>query len=127
MRDAEEINEERRHIFYYNQIINAERNKKKKDSKKRKSKSFGSQKIDFKDYIYVPDEWESVAYMLYVVLVPYIAGAIFLFFFIAKGNFANFKLLDTSAFFIVWLIGYEIVAAILLIWILSLYLRYEET
>lgn len=126
MKDSKEINEERRNIFYYNQIINAERNKKKLDKKKPKAASFGSQKIDFKDYIYVPEDWESIAYMLYFVCVPYITGALFLFFFIAKVSFANFKLLDMSAFFIVWLIGYEIVAAILLIWILSLYLRYEE-
>ena len=126
MKDANEVNEETRNIFYYNQIINAERNKKKRDSKKPKAKGFTSQKIDLKDYLFVPDDWEFVAYSLYFTFVPYITGAVFLFFFIAGGNFSNFKLLDTSAFLIVWLIGYEIVAVFLLLWILSLYLRYEE-
>lgn len=125
MMDVEEINEERRRIFYYNQIINAEQNKKNR-KKPHKATSFTSQKIYFKDYVYAPEDWEAIAYTLYFIFVPYITGALFLFFFIAGGNFSHFKLLDTSAFFIVWAIGYEIVAVVLLIWILSLYLRYEE-
>ena len=118
----------KRDMLYYNQLIREERTKSAKREKKRKKQkvSFGAQKVDFRDYIYVPQEWEGVAYAIYFVLVPYISGAIFLFLVIARGSFHNFKLLDINAFPIVWLIGYEIVAVVLLVWILIMYLKYDD-
>lgn len=120
--------EEKRHMMYYNQLLQQERREKIKHSHKPKKKkvSFGAQKVDFKDYVFVPDGYEFIAYSLYVLCVPYIAGAIFLFFFVAGGDYENFMLLRLNAFLIVWLIGYEIVAVFLLSWIFILYLQYED-
>jgi len=124
----EELNK-KRNMLYYNQLIMNERRmesahaKRSKSAKKRES--FGSQKIDFKDYLFLPDEWEGVAYTLYIVGVPYLVGAVFLFLFIAGGSWENFQLLNLNAFPVVWLIGYEIVAICLLIWIMILYLTYD--
>ncbi|MFT7859830.1 MAG: hypothetical protein ABXS93_02720 [Sulfurimonas sp.] len=67
-----------------------------------------------------------VAYIFYFVAVPYIAGAVFLFLFIAGGDFDNFMLLNLNSFLIVWMIGYEIVAAFLLFWIFIMFLQYEQ-
>lgn len=92
----------------------------------KRSKSFGSQVVDIKEYLHVPNGYEYIAYTLYFVLIPYIAGSIFLFFAVARSNFNNFKLLNDAAYFIVWLIGYEIVATLMLLYILSLFLRYDE-
>jgi len=118
----------KRDMLHYNQLVREVRTSSAKRAKKRKKKkvSFGAQKVDFRDYIYVPEEWEGLAYAIYFVLVPYVSGAIFLFLVIARGNFHNFKLLDVNAFPIVWLIGYEIVAVCLLVWILVLYLKYDD-
>ena len=127
----ESIEEElrkKRDMLYYNQIVREERKKSAKKGKKKPKKkvSFGAQKVDFGDFIYVPEEWAGLAYVIYAVGIPYVAGAIFLFLVIARGSYENFKLLDINAFPIVWLIGYEIVAVIMLVWILVLYLKYDD-
>jgi len=122
----EENLKKRRDILYYNQLVKAERKKSNKKKQKKQKVSFGAQKVDFRDFIYVPEEWAGLAYAIYTVLIPYVAGAIFLFLVIARGSYENFKLLDINAFPIVWLIGYEIVAVVMLIWILVLYLKYDE-
>jgi len=119
----------KRDMLYYNQLVRDERKKgaKKKQKRQKKQKvSFGAQKVDFRDFIYVPEEWAGLAYAVYTVVIPYIAGAIFLFLVIARGSYENFKLLDINAFPIVWLIGYEIVAVVMLVWILVLFLKYDD-
>jgi len=126
----DELNK-KRNMLYYNQIVLNERKAKaarrghSKQAKK-KNQSFGSQKVDFKDFLFIPENWEGAFYAFYGVGVPYIFGAVFLFFFVAGGNYENFKLLNMNAFLIIWLIGYEIVAVFSLIWILMLYLQYDS-
>lgn len=116
---------ENKNMLFYNQMI--ERDRKAQKSKKRKSKehtnSFGSQKINLKDYLYVPEGIEYLAYAFYVIVVPYIVGAIFLFFTVAGGDFNNFELISLGSFFIVWAIGYEISASLTLIYIVFLYIK----
>jgi hypothetical protein len=120
--------EQKRHMMYYNQLLQSDRRSELKGKKKRAKKkvSFGAQKVDFKDYVFVPENYESIAYLLYFICVPYASGAIFLFLFIAGGDYDNFMLLDLNSFLVVWLIGYEIVAAFLLFWIFIMFLQYEK-
>jgi hypothetical protein len=116
----------KRNMLYYNQLVMNERKAKAGQKKKySKSSSFASQEVHFKDFLYIPENWEAAFYTFYIVGVPYIAGAIFLFLFVAGGSYENFKLLNMNAFLIIWLIGYEIVAVFSLMWILVLYLQYE--
>ncbi|QOP46705.1 hypothetical protein FM071_03400 [Sulfurimonas paralvinellae] len=119
---------EKRNMLYYNQLVMNERKAKshKTDKHKKKKQSFASQEVNFRDFLYIPEEWAAAFYVLYGVGVPYLTGAIFLFFFVAHGSYENFKLLNTNAFLIIWLIGYEIVAIVSLIWILILYLQYDS-
>ncbi len=119
-----EFDREEHNMVYYNQILRSD--KKKKIKKKKKAQSFAKQEVNFKDYLYIPDGWEPVLYAVYFVLIPYVIGAIFLFLTIAGADFANFKLLNMAAFFIVWIIGYEIVATVLLIAILIMFLKYDD-
>ncbi len=119
----------KRNMLYYNQLVMNERKAKGSKGHKRAKKrgqSFGSQEVSFRDFLYIPEEWAAAFYVLYGVGVPYITGAIFLFFFVAGGSYENFKLLNTNAFLVIWLIGYEIVAIFSLIWILILYLQYDS-
>lgn len=124
----DELNQ-KRNMLYYNQLIMNERRAKSMHDKHakvaKKRASFGSQKVDFKDYLFVPEQWEFVAYTFYLVGIPYITGALFLFLFVANASWESFKLLNLNAFPIVWLIGYEIVSICLLIWIMILYLTYD--
>lgn len=118
-----------RNMLYYNQLVKNDRNAhttRKVREEKVKKTSFTSQKVQLSDFAPVPEGWENFVYAFYAVAVPYLLGAIFLFFAVAGGRYDNFMLLNTSAFPIVWLIGYEITSVILLCWILILYLQYEE-
>lgn len=119
-----EFENEQHNMIYYNQILRAD--KKKNSVKKRKAKGFAKQEVNFKDYLYVPEGMEFIVYTVYFIAIPYIIGAVFLFFTVAGADFANFKLLDMAAFFIVWAIGYEIVATLMLIGILVMFLKYDE-
>ncbi len=46
----------------------------------KKKKSFSSQKVELKDFAPVPEGWEYFVYAFYTVAIPYILGAVFLFF-----------------------------------------------
>ncbi len=119
----------KRNMLYYNQLVMNERKAKSGKGHKRakkKHQSFGSQEVNFRDFLYIPENWAGAFYVLYGVGIPYLAGAIFLFFFVAGASYENFKLLNMNAFLIIWLIGYEIVAVFSLIWILILYLQYDS-
>lgn len=122
-------NNSRNSMMYYNQLLRNERNEKNKKNKKniktQERVSFASQKIDLSKFSFAPDGYESVAYTIYFVTVPYLFGAIFLFFYVAHGNFDNFKLLDKSAFLIVWAIGYEVVASMILLYLFFSFITYD--
>ncbi len=117
-------NNSRNNLMYYNQLIRDKKNKK--NPKIKKSTSFSSQTIDLSKYSLAPEGYEGIIYTLYFLIVPYFFGAVFLFFVVAHGDFSNFMLLDTSAFLIVWAIGYEIVASILLLIIFFSFLQYDD-
>ena len=124
----DKLNEKRNMLFYNQQIMNEKRAKSRHDTRMKTAKKragFGAQKVNFKDYLFIPEQWEFVAYTLYFVGIPYIVGAFFLFLFVAGGSWDNFQLLNLNAFVIVWLIGSGIVAICLLIWIMFLYLTYD--
>ena len=118
-----EFENDQHNMVYYNQILRAD--KKKKHTKKKKSISFTKKEVNFNDHLYVPEGLEPIVYTMYFVLLPYLVGSIFLFFTIAGADFSNFKLLNISAFFIVWAIGYEIVATLILISILVMFLKHD--
>ena len=111
-------------MSYYNNILR--KDKKKKNVHKKKSASFAKKEVDFSDYLYVPEGLEPLVYTIYFVAIPYIVGLAFLFFAIAGSDWQNFKLVEISAFFIVWIIGYEIVASIILVSIFIAFLRYDN-
>lgn len=118
-----------RNMLYYNQMVKNDRKahtQRPRAADTKKKKSFASKKVEIRDFAPVPEGWEFFVYVFYAVAVPYILGAIFLFFVVAGGKYENFMLLDLNAFPIVWLIGYEIASVILLCWILILYLQYED-
>ena len=97
--------------------------KTQKKETKQKKVPFASREVDFSSFLLVPKDYEVLSYFLYLLLIPYSVGNLFLFFYIGGGEMSNYSLLDKSAFLIVWAIGYEIVAILSLIWITILYLK----
>ncbi|MEA3331411.1 MAG: hypothetical protein U9Q29_06930 [Campylobacterota bacterium] len=119
-------NNRRNNTMYYNQMVRDSRvpQGKQKQAHRVKAKSFGSQHVNFSNIMFAPDGWESIFYTVYFFTLPYIVGIIFLFLFIAGATFENFMLLEMSSFFIVWAIGYEVIAALSLTYIAYLYITY---
>ena len=118
--------DERRSSFYYDSGVD-DRNKymqRMKKAKKVKHEDFGSQNVDVKDYILSPEGWEGIMFFIYFLSIPYLVGALFIFLFIAHGSFSNLFVLDMTAFFIIWAIGYEVIASLLLVVIIISYIKY---
>ncbi|QOY51151.1 hypothetical protein [Candidatus Sulfurimonas baltica] len=127
MDSKEDMEVHHNNLLYYNQMLdNNHTIKENVVVQKKGSSSFSSQKVDFSSYMASPEGYEMVVYPLYFLFIPYVVGALFIFLFIASGNFSVFQQLDMSAFLIVWMIGYEIVATALLVGILVNFLKYDD-
>ncbi len=124
-----DLDNHRNNQMYYNQLVreNSKKQSRREHQEIQTKPSFTSQHVDFSDHVFVVEGYEGVFYTLYFLSVPYITGAVFLFFFVAGGSYDNFMLLEMNAFLIVWLIGYEIVATLILIAIFISFLKYDRT
>jgi len=91
---------------------------------RKRQDSFGSQNVDINDYILSPAGLEGLVLSLYFILIPYMIGALFLFVFIAQVRFEKFLQLDLASLFVIWAIGYEVLALIILIIIFISYLNF---
>ncbi len=70
--------------------------------------------------LFFPDGFEHIFLAIYFMTLPYIAGLLFLFFYIADGDYNIFlSLNDTNSYILTWAIGYEILAAISLLMIMK--------
>lgn len=113
----------RKNLYYINTEDVTDYKVRMRTMRKQKQ-SFGSQNIDVKDYIISPAGWEGLMMSIYFLVIPYATGALFLFLYIAKVQFDKFLLLDMSSLFIVWMIGYEVIAVFLLFMIFLSYLKF---
>jgi len=124
MNDDRDLNNYQHNSVYYNQMLRT--SERKKRNVRIVEKSFGSKKVDFSKYLIVPSGYEGIVYTLYFLLIPYAVGISFLYFYVAKGAYSNFALLDLSSFLIVWAIGYEITGAIILFFIFISFLKHLQ-
>ena len=87
----------------------------------KKSNSFAKQEVDLTETpLFFPEGFEKVFLSIYFVVLPYIAGLLFLFFYIAEGEIKQFlSMNDDSSFILTWAIGYEILAVLLVLYIIK--------
>jgi len=86
--------------------------KKSKEKNRTKPKSYGQKEVDFSEILPMPAGYEKIFILLYLITIPYAVGLLFLFVFVAGGDFTSFISLDIAMFVAVWAIGYEVVAGI---------------
>jgi len=86
---------------------------------KEKPKSFLSQKIYLSDFINLPEGTLNILMFIAFVVIPYIAGIAFIFFLIANANFDTFDDININDYLIYWTIGYEVLAAILMLLVIK--------
>ncbi len=95
---------------------------KKKKRTVRNSTSYTQQEVDFQKtpFLFFPPGKEMLFLGIYFVTLPYITGLIFLFFFVSDGKASVFGSIGKDAsFFLVWTIGYEILAVFILLMIVK--------
>ncbi len=121
-----DLDNHRNSVMYYNQLLRDNKIKSETKRNSHESTSFAQKKVDFSDYLPVIDGYEGIFYTLYFISIPYLIGATFLFFAVAGGKLEHFMLLEFSAFLVVWMIGYEVVAALILIAILISFFKHDD-
>ena len=87
----------------------------KRNNKRRTENSFAKKEIDVKAFIIAPEGYETFMFGIYFLTVPYLSGLTFLYLFVAQGSFSHFLNFKISSFFVIWMIGYEVVAVISLV------------
>lgn len=121
-----DLDNRRNNAMYYNQLLRENQTKSKTQRSSYETTSFAQKKVDFSDYLPVIVGYEGIFYTFYFIAIPYLMGAVFLFFVVAGGKFEHFMLLDFNAFLVVWMIGYEVVAALMLIAILISFFKHDS-
>ena len=89
--------------------------------------SFGKQEIKYEDTpLFFPHGLEKIFLLIYVVSLPYITGLLFLFIYVAKSDYEAFLLLvQESSFIVTWAIGYEILAVVVLLYIIKMAITFS--
>ncbi|SFV90195.1 hypothetical protein MNB_SV-4-278 [hydrothermal vent metagenome] len=102
--------------------------KSEKKKIKRKNTSFTQQEVDLQKtpFLLFPPGKEMLFLGIYFVTIPYIVGLVFIFFYVSNGNATAFGSLNTdSNFFLIWALGYEIVAVFVLLMIVKSAIRFS--
>lgn len=95
---------------------------------KNKSSKFSQREVDLSETpLFFPEGYEKLFIAIYFVSLPYIAGLMFQFFYIAEGKKELFLSLNEQASFILtWAIGYEIIASIILLYIVKMAISFAN-
>ena len=102
-----------------NQTIQIHRTQTKKF---KSPKKFTQKEVDLAETpLFFPEGFEKIFLAIYFVTLPYIAGLLFLFFYVAEGSVDLFlSLSEEQSLFLTWAIGYEIIAALIILWIVKM-------
>jgi len=112
-------------LYFQQNSFDMEEYKERMQSMRKKKKvTFNSQEVDVNKFIISPEGMEGLVLSIYILLIPYIVGTGTLFLFVAGSDIDKFLIMDLTTFFIVWAIGYEVVAVFLLSAIFYSYLKY---
>lgn len=92
--------------------------------RRQRAEDFLNQSFDYRDYVISPEGYEGAALVFYISTVPYVAGLLFIYLFIARAQAEYFIGLDLASFFVIWAMGYEVCAAAALSAIFIGWLKY---
>lgn len=89
---------------------------------------FSQQEVDLTQApLFFPKGFEKVFIAIYFVTLPYLAGSIFQFFYIADAQIELFlSLNEKSLFILTWAIGYEILASLMLLYIIKMSISFAK-
>ena len=92
---------------------------KQKTNKILSTKEFLEKDIDVKNISFVPSG--DFGIFMSILFVPYVTGFIFMFFYLFDENFdSSLYMLEKHSFFLLWAIGYELIAFIFVLWTIKM-------
>ncbi len=80
-----------------------------------KRDSFLTKKVSITDYINISEDMAFIIFTIAFLVVPYGVGVLFVFFIFAQNSIDIFRRIDIDEYYILWSIGYEIIALFLLL------------
>ena len=80
--------------------------------------------MSVKDFSFVPEGYEGIVMAIYIAIIPYLAGLAFLFLFVARADFEHFLVFNIASYMIIWAIGYEVCAVLILFIIFLMWLKH---
>lgn len=83
--------------------------------RKVEEEDFLNQEVDYRNFVFAPEGYEMPMLVLYILTLPYLMGLSFLFLFIARASYEYFLEFNLSSYFVIWAIGYEVTAVLLMI------------
>ena len=94
--------------------IRLEKQRKRKAKTRDKLAEFMSADVHDSELGIIPEGYGGISYLTFLIFGPWLAGTLFMFFYVAGGDTETFKSLDNSTM-LTWVIGYEILAALILL------------
>lgn len=91
---------------------------------KQQNKGFFSQELSLQSLLFAPEGYEGLVLGLYFFTIPYLSGLLFLFLFIAEAKYEHFLAFNVTSFMVIWAIGYEVCAVLIMTIIVLAWLRY---
>ena len=82
---------------------------------KANEEDFLNQNVDYRNFVFAPEGYEGPVFALYLLTLPYLIGLGFLFLFVARASYEYFLAFNLTSYFVIWAIGYEVSAVLLLI------------
>lgn len=93
-------------------------------TRRQMEEGFFQKSHDYRDFVLSPEGYEGIVVALYILTIPYLTGLLFLFLLVAKASYEYFLQFNLASFFVIWAIGYEVCAALILIGIFLAWLKY---
>jgi len=88
------------------------------------AKRFLQKKVYLSDFINLPEGLANSIFFGLFIAIPYLLGIIFIFIILAKASFHTYETIENS-FAFSWVIGYEVLASLLLLMILKSSLTFK--
>lgn len=95
--------------------------------RRQKEDDFFNQSLDYRNFVFSPEGYEGIMIAVYIAIIPYLAGLLFLYLFVAEANYQYFLDFNLASYFIIWAIGYEVCAVSLLVGIFLAWLKHINT
>ncbi len=100
-----------------------EKQQRRKMQTREKLAEFMSADVHDSEFGIIPEGYGGISYLTFLIFAPWLAGLAFMFFYVSGGNMDTFNGLESNTL-LTWVIGYEIIAVLVLLLIFKKLLVY---